>query len=771
MVRQALTDLWTEAVAAGSPAGATYTGVALACVGSTARDELGPCSDVDLVLVHDGHRPTAEVAALAERLWYPLWDARWKIDHSVRTPDECVQVAGDDVSAAMGLLDLTPVAGDAGLVDRTRSKVAEIWRRRIRKRIDHLVDSVAERAQISGDAAHLLEPDLKEARGGLRDLTVLRSLTASWLVDRPHVGLADHHNLLLDVRDALHVGTRRAVDRLLLAEVAEVSERLGFESADDLRIRVSLAARHVAHALDLTLRDARQVVSVKRVFGRERKPQLSREPYGLIVHDGEVGLDRGTDPADPVVGLRAGALAADRRLALSPTTAANLGRATTAVPLPWSDAPREALLDLLATGEGLIPIWESLDLAGCVVTWIPAWAGIRARPQHNPLHRHTVDRHTVQAVAEAHRFLTTVSRPDLLLMAVLLHDIGKIAPAVGSGPVDAGPSAWAGTDHAEVGAPIAARTMTELGFAPADVDLVTRLVRHHLTLAELATRRDHADRATMRALLDAVDHDADTLGLLRALTEADARAAGPAAWSSWRAALINGLTERAAGRLDEHATDLAQTPTVDLGLARSVALDHKPRVRYEPRPGGVEITIAAMDRLGLFADTAGLFVRNQISIRSAVLDTIDPGGDGGLLVAVNTWRVDRLTRADLPDPAVLANQLERLTGGEQDALAAVRRRERRSQPGAEPVVRQLHQASAYASVVEVRSADRPGLLWALGTALSEQQVTVRSAHISTLAGQALDTFYLTEPAGGPLDDDRVGAAIAALTTAARGGSD
>jgi len=637
-----------------------------------------------------------------------------------------------------------------------------------------LIDSVTERGQVSGEAAHLLEPDLKEARGGLRDVTVLRALTASWLVDVPHESrrdtLADQQNLLLDVRDALHTSTGRAVDRLLLTEVDAVAALLHARSADALRMRVSLAARHISHALDLTLRNARQAAGGRRRFGLNRGPQLSHHPPGLIIHDGEVGLDGGTDPGDPVVGLRAGSLAASRGLPLSPTTATNIGRAARPISAPWPVPPREALVDLLATGSGLVSVWEALDLAGAIVTWIPAWEGIRSRPQHSPLHRHTVDRHTVEAVAQAQRFLTSVSRPDLLLLAVLLHDIGKVTmPAT-----DGVPSAWAGSDHSDVGAPIAAQVMTDLGYPEPDVRRVTGLVRHHLTLAELATRRDHADPATMSQLLAAVDHDPDVLTMLRCLTEADACAAGPAAWSSWRAQLINGLTERALAHLDEQPMTATESATVDLGLARSVALDRKPRVRYDPRPGGVEITVAATDHLGLFAQTAGLFVQHRISIRSALLATVDPrdqteGSDQTAPIAVNTWRVDKLTRGDLPDPAYLVNQLERLESGDTDALAAVRRRELRSRPATEPVVRLLHDASSTATVIEVRAADRTGLLWALGSALSECRLAVRSAHISTLAGQALDTFYLTEPDGTQPAADRGEQAVRSLSAAARGG--
>ena len=173
---------------------------------------------------------------------------------------------------------------------------------------------------------------------------------------------------------------------------------------------------------------------------------------------------------------------------------------------------RVPLFELLSSGSALLPVWESLDLAGCIIRWFPAWQGISARPQHNPVHRHTVDRHSVQCVAEVQRHLTQVERPDLLLLACLLHDIGKLPGA--------------GAAHPVVGAPVARRIAMDVGLPDADAELVERLVREHLTLADLATRRDHGDPATVDALVAAVDGRLETLQMLRFVTEADAKAAG-----------------------------------------------------------------------------------------------------------------------------------------------------------------------------------------------------------------------------------------------------
>ena len=742
-VESALVALYAEV---GGPA----SGAALAAVGSLARRELGPRSDIDLVLLHGGKSST-KINTLAGDLWYPLWDARIRVDHAVRTPAECAEVAGRELSAGIGLLDLRVIAGDAELVKDARTALLDSWRGNARKRLPELLASLDERQAAFGDAAYLLEPDLKEARGGFRDVSMLRALAASWLTDRPHVGIHEPYERLLDVRDALHLAAGRTLDRLIASETPAVATRLGYNHPDDLHRDVTLAARRIGQAVDLTVRAARQAVPQHRVLSfirRERKPNYIKADHGLIISSGEVGLDAGTTPSDPLVGLRAGALAAQRGLVLSPVTAANLGKQVHAMPAPWPDAAREALLELLAAGPNVVPVWEALDLAGCISRWIPPWEPIRARPQHNPVHRHTVDRHLVQTVAEAQPHLTRVDRPDILLLACLFHDIGKLPGA--------------GMHHAERGAPIAREAVEAIGLNQTDAQLVELLVRHHLTLAALATKRDHSDTATVDALVEAVQGRADILNLLRYLTEADARAAGPAAWSPWRAQLINSLADHAEGLLVDGSTRVDVTQLVDLGLARSVQLDGRPRIRVETQPGGVQLVIAATDRLGLFSDTAGLLASHSVQVRSAVLHTVEG-------IAVNTWRVDKQVPGDLPDVAYLVKQLMRLEAGETGILTPIQRREARAHGSgavSNPYVDLIRDASESAAVIEVRTGDRAGLLYALGRSLSEIRLSIRSAHISTLAGQAIDTFYVTEVNGSAPSASRAQEAVEALTTAA-----
>src|SRR6476646_3905553 len=541
--RDQLQGIWAEATKGGRS-----EGVALASVGSLARGDGGPLSDYDLVLLHYGRSLSeGDVVELADRVWYPIWDGGAKLDHSVRTVNQCRQVAAADLSAAVGLLDLTWVAGDQEVVQAASATLAHDWRANARRRLPELVESRETRHRRHGDRAHVIEPDLKEARGGLRDMTVLRALTAAWLADRPHGAVDTAYEHLLDVRDALHVVTGRGRDRLTREDHDAVAALLGEPDADAMLTGVATSARAIAFALDATVRRAGQSQRARSLRIGPRRPQLNPLGYGLFENDGELVLGPSVDPArDPLLALRAAVLAARNNLPISPATLANLAEHSAPLSEPWSALARSLFADLLAAGPALIPVWEGLDLAGIVERWIPEWAGVRSRPQRNPVHRHTVDRHLIETVAQAKGLLRDVERPDLLLLAALLHDIGKVAGA---------------HDHSHVGAPIAGRVVARMGLPTAEAELVVRLVREHLTLIDLATRRDPQDPQTVEDVREAVGGSREVLEMLRALTEADACAAGPAAWTDWRAQLLDRLTGGVRAALgDETAPPVPDEP-------------------------------------------------------------------------------------------------------------------------------------------------------------------------------------------------------------------
>ncbi len=742
-----ITDVWNAATR-----GARVGGVALASVGSMARGDAGPLSDFDLVLLHDGRSlSTKEITSLADRIWYPIWDGGAKLDHSVRTVNQCRTVAAGDLSAAIGLLDLELVGGDEQVVAAARSTVGHDWRSNARRRLPELIESLDARHRRHGDLAQTIEPDLKEARGGLRDMTVLRALTAAWLADRPHGQVDTAYGILLDTRDALHMVTGRGRDRLGLEEQDAVAALLGHPDADAMLVGVSNAARTLSYAINGTVRRASQSQRARTLRVGPRRPALKPLGFGLFEHDGEVVLGAHLDPSrDPLLVLRAAVAAARRGLPLAPATLANLAANSPAIAAPWPPLARSLFVDLLAAGPGLITVWEGLDLAGLIDSWLPEWSAVRSRPQRNAVHRHTVDRHLIETVVHATGLMRDVERPDLLLLAALLHDIGKIAGA---------------HDHSVVGAPLAAMAVRRMGLDDAEVDVVELLTGEHLTLIDLATRRDPTDRATISAVTEAVAGRRDVLELLRALTEADASAVGAAAWTDWRAKLLEDLVVGARAALGEAGPPVDEGDKADDLLPPDVVAEvaiGEPHVLVHPIGGAYRIDVFDRDRLGLFADTAGLLAAYGLIVRTARVRTQEG-------IAANQWQVDSPS-GDAPDPVAIARGLVQLGEGDHSPLRPLERRTAYAEPvggGPPPVTRALvvPHASADSTVIEIRTRDRPGLLHQVGMTFARAGLTVHSAHIATYAGQTLDTFYVSEFGGRALSPARVAQTISMLMDA------
>ncbi len=721
--------------------------VALVAVGGYGRGELSPYSDIDVVLVHEPSLRGETVAALAESLWYPLWDDGVSLDHSVRDTVSMRDIAASDLRAATGMLDARHVAGEADLSQAMRSTVLGDWRRDARTRLPALAASCAQRAERSGDLAYAAVPDLKESHGGLRDGAVLRALVATWLVDVPHRAGESHRAALLDVRDALHEVAGRRGDRLHPELVPDVAARLG-TTPDELARHVRRLGRRTAHLCQLTWRRVDQVLAgpARRGGARTaRRPALRRLDDGVAEFGGEVVLDHTARPAeDPWLALRAATLAAEGGLVLAPPTASRLAADAPWLPDPWPEHARRQLVRLLASGPGLVPVWEELDASGLLDQWLPEWDAIRLRASDPAVHRFTVDRHLVETCVQASRLLPEVARPDLLVVAALLHDVGK-------GDAE-------GRDHSEVGAPVAAAVARRWGFDDDDAAAVALLVRHHLLLPMTAVRRDIDDPVTLAGVAEAVGDHA-TLDLLATLTESDARAAAPAAWTSWRAGLVRRLVEALRVSLEEgRPVSAAGQPLEEPGdtavpdWASELTVDEV-RLAVSPQPDGTRVLVAAADRQGLLADVAGALATAGLTVRAARA-SVHAG------TAVSTWDVD----ASDVDAARLRLRLDRVLDGSVDPGS------RLTPPdGSVPVrVRLLPDVSGSATVLEVRAADRAGLGWRLCRAVADAGADVRSAHLETLGPQAEDVVYVTDRAGQPLDPDRAEAVRAAVEAAVGG---
>ncbi|WP_114855227.1 HD domain-containing protein [Brachybacterium sp. YJGR34] len=743
-----LRGLWERA---GAPA-SEGSGAALAAIGSLGRRSLGPGSDLDLVLLLDPVRVSAEESArLASALWYPIWDSGTSLDHAVRSPEECESVAAADLRAAISLLDLRVVAGDAQLVADTSARVRAQWRREARRRVGELVDLATDRGRHHGSLAHSTEPNLKSDRGGLRDITVIRALAESWLADHDHAVVDDASRVLRDARDALQAVTGSSGTRLGRADQDAVAALTGHATADDHHAVLAEAARAVTWELHRAVRAAEAAIAPggagTRGLGTDRRPALTRVGHGVLVQSGEVSVDpAGRDLLRDVAAVRH---AATSGLPLADATLERLARAPVG---PFLPAQRDVLVDALA-GEHLADTYEALDVKGIFARWVPGWAEIRNRPQRSAVHRFTVDRHQVETVIEAQRFLPRVGRPDLLLVTALLHDIGKRPDA---------------RDHAIEGAPLAEAAARHLGFDQADVRTIGILVREHLTLVSLATGRDLADPATLRELLTAVDEDPETLELLRALTEADAVAAGPAAWSTWRADLVDHLTDLArdalSGTVSAPRTLLTPQRSVQDAVLAAVRRSGSAQVLYPAHLDAEpisQICVGAPDGDGVFAAMARVLVRLRLDVHSAVVVTMEG-------IAVNTWWVAGAP-SDLPHPSVLRSALDRELAHRDRPDARVLELPPAPPPRTTedtPVVTLLPGASREATVVQVNARNRPSLLADVAEVITVHRLQVRSAHVMTLGRRAVDVLYLTDQHGRALDPPTVGRIVAALMDAA-----
>jgi [protein-PII] uridylyltransferase len=711
-------------------------GVALVAVGGLGRREPAPYSDLDLVLLHDGK--VAGLPDIADAIWYPIWDSGIALDHSVRTPDQALAVAKDDLKALLGLLDIRHIAGDAGLTGRVRSSVLDVWRATAPKRLEEMQQISRERWKIAGEAAFLLEPNLKESRGGLRDAQSLHALAAAQLVDYP-VWVREAYPVLLDVRGELQRVTGRADDVLRLQEHDAVAAALGYtdspdgEARDALLRRVNEAARSIANALDLAWRRVEAQTARSRgrrwPFGTGRSsapPRVGLAP-NVVAQDGEVMLARDADPwADPGLALRVARVAAEHDLPIAPFALERLASESAPLPDPW---PRPALDDLLAvlgTGRTAVAVLEALDQAGLLVALIPEWDAVRSRAQHNPVHRFTVDRHLLETAAAAAEHDGDVERRDLLIIGALLHDIGKGYP---------------GRDHSVVGAEHAEVIARRMGYEGADLSTVVGLVRHHLLLPNTATRRDLDDPKTITIVREAVDDSAELLGLLQVLATADAAATGPAAWSEWKGRLVADLVRRSRA-----AVNGARLPAVP-------PLDDERRLLADAGElavviDGDEVLVAAPDAKGTLYRTAGVLALHALDIREASIRT-----HAGM--AVNRFVVQPRF-GEMPDPVLVRSDLARALKGElglADKLAEKERVYSRRPAGAprrRPSVHWFDDATE-ATVVEFRGEDEIGLLSRITASLERAGLDVRSARVSSVAGAVVDAFYVTDADGKPVD--------------------
>ena len=709
--------------------------IALAAVGGYGRGELSPGSDLDILFLHSGKVSADDLKAFVNDVLYPLWDKK-SVDHSVRTRSETRDAASSDLRVATGLLDIRFIAGNPDLVAGVQLDALDFWRKNAKENLANLHKSLQERHVRAGELAYLLEPDLKEARGGLRDIQALRAISLSAAIAVPLEKISWAEGTLNNVRESLHIASGRGKDRLLFQEQDKVAKLLNYPDADAMMSDVARAARTVDYLLNYTWHALEH--KGKDGLGRIlKRPRITTVAKNVSASNREIVIDPFTSlNDDPVCGLRAAATAAQLGLPLSLDTCTelseNLKSGQGKLPTPWPREARELLISLIGAGEAMVGIFESLDQEEIIFEWIPEWMSVRSLPQRNALHRHTVDRHMVETAVHAAKLTRKVQRPDLLLFAALFHDIGK----------------GAHEDHSIRGVRLIEPIAQRIGFDAKEIEILKNLVLHHLLLSSTATRRDLDDPATIQSIVSLIP-DVNTLELLHALSIADGEATGSAGWSDWKATLVNDLVQRVKRAMA--GAEFAQQPEVS---AEQMAQAEKGelRVTLEEHSSGYAVEVISPDKPGLLSIVAGVFNISRLDVKSARTKTL---GNSAVMYWIVTPEphapeVSATKLHDLIAEALLdSKDVEEKLIARAAAYASIP-----SIPVPDPEVEIFTDAATDATVIEVRSHDRPGLLFRIGAAITQSKIDIRSAIVTTLGAEAIDTLYVTELTGGPLSPER-----------------
>jgi [protein-PII] uridylyltransferase len=712
-------EVWTSAFEAVK----VSKRVALVAVGGYGRGELAPYSDLDIMLIHDGAK---NIDDLASKIWYPIWDSGLKLGHSVCTVKQATELAKSELDAATALLSVRLLAGDESLANELSVEGVKTWKAGASNRLPQLMQRVRDRQQDNGEVAFLLEPNLKEGYGGLRDIHALIWAEAAGVaISRSDRDALDAgRDVLIAVRVALHRHVGRAVEVMHLEDQDAVASLCGYRNADALVAALSNAGRSVSWVGDEVW---------ARVAAAKTKPVADQLlAPGVILHLGEIHLEETVDPAtDPTLLLRVAASAARHKARIDRPTLDRLAQSCPPMPSPWPVGAIDDFVGLLLTAHDAIPVLEALDQRGLWVKVLPEWAPNRSKPQRNAYHRFTVDRHLWEATANAATWADRVARPDLLVLGALFHDIGKGYPG----------------DHTEVGVAMVEKIGPRLGLNADDTQMICAMVKHHLLLPDVATRRDLADSATIMMVADEVKTPL-VLDLLHGLTEADSLATGTAAWGTWKAELVSDLVRRvhlvlggaeveeAQWRLfpDAEVLEMMAGGTVTFGLSDD------------------SVTVVSPDRPGTFSRVAGVLALHGLGVLGAQAHSDEQGmAASQFRVIVPShgpieWQpiVQNLTRALNGELAIEARMAER---------AKTYRRKRRSAGElAPPRVTFFDEASSNATVIEVRAPDQHGILHRVTKAMAEVGLDIRHATVQTIGDEVVDAFYVRTSSGSKLTD-------------------
>jgi [protein-PII] uridylyltransferase len=860
---RAIAELYDREIAARFAAAAGDAPLALVATGGWARRELAPYSDIDFVVLHDGDEALAK--QVCDRLLYPLWDEKLAIGHAVREPRAVARLARDDLATATALLDARHIAGDRRLT--TELVRAMLGALAPGGNPNDFITALAADKQARharfGASLYLLEPNLKQGIGGLRDLsTALWCAQIRWHPPRPAepvAGVAEdaealignlvtaghltrrQAQVLLDARDfqlrvraLVQLTAKRRFDQLTF----EIQETIAPALYPDARPRDGEVRPAVAPAVAALMRDyylhARGVVQVAdRLLERarvpaRRRPRIASIDASFITFNGELAI---RDPRlfveRPSEMVRLFRVAVAERLVVYGHTSELAAETIARDPGPLARDPLaaglllEALTDLRDDAQP--PAFELMHQLGILAAVMPGWAPCTGRVQHDLYHVYTVDQHQLLALAmqkrlargelaDEHPVATELWRsvrlPAPLLLGTLLHDVGK--------PL--------GKGHAEKGAVIAGGVARRLGMSSVDAELTEFLVRQHLTMAHLSQRRDLSDPDVIARFAERVGDD-ERLVQLYLLTLCDTAMTAPNNLTAWKSELLRDLMLRTrayfAGRdaapaamgeatlpprepVPEAARfkvvqlvgdDPAMTEIVDaidprlftqlmprqaarhvklVGRARAQTPTIALEVHCFPLKGHSELAIVAPDAPGVLATIAGALTAHRVDVLGAVLGHIDlPGGR----LVTDVFYVRDLKGAAIPDDdprwQKLGADLRHLLDGPPDpskvAALIARRRPRsgmpkRVTPGVITEIR-IHDDSTYATIVEVSTRDRVGVLYAITQTLADLGLDISLAKISTEGEKVADVFYVTRGGRRITDEADRNALLARLSAA------
>ena len=699
--------------------------IALLAVGGYGRQDLSPLSDLDVLLLH---QKTEDISEVAEAIWYPIWDQGEKLGHAVRTIDETLELSAEDLDTATALLSCRHIAGSKKLSEDLFSLALAQWKNNARSWLPRLAASIEERHRVKGEIAFMLEPELKEGRGGLRDVHAMGWVNQSGQdsLELEHHQLLESYEIILRARVELHRSAKRSSDKLLLEQQDAVSEALGYEDADFLMADVASAARRIAWNTD----ELCYAIQNAGLFGLWN--------FGKKVGDTLTGRRKSVSTSYE----SNAALSVEAVLRISVTTAKNqerftpevikqLRKAELDIPDPWTTEIRDLFVELLLTGHDAIPVLETLDELNLFIPFLPEWKPARSRPQRNAYHRFTVDRHLLETAAEAAKLQDRVERPDLLVVGALLHDIGKPYPG----------------DHTEIGIELIRIIGKRMGFSPDDVETLIQMCQHHLLLPDIATRRDLDDFDTIQTVANSLQ-SVQKVELLHALTEADSIATGPAAWSTWKAGLVHDLANRTSAYLkggDESIMERAFPTEEQMKMMR------RGMIRVEGE--GDTLTIMEIDRPGVFGRVAGALSLCGLDVLEAVAHT-----DFGMVLSV--FRVTPSTTREIDWDSVCVFVQDSVRGRVAIAARLSDRMKtyhlQSSQRFPERVVgtdvKIDNDTSSTATVIEVSAPNGMGLLYQITRALSSLDLNILSAKVQTLGADVVDSFYVLDNGGKKIVD-------------------